>query len=543
LTSVTEETFLAGQGTMRLLNVHTKKLEEFFDLAIPRYAILSHRWGSKEVTFQDLNAFESQDWDPAAVDRHGPGLLKIMHTCSQALKDDLEWVWVDTCCIDKTSSAELSEAINSMFAWYFYSDVCYAYLDDVHGISDHDQAEFRNTKWFIRGWTLQELLAPSSLIFFGIDWKFLGHRRNLSELVSQSTNIPERIVKSPADMRAVSIAGKMSWAAGRRTTRVEDMAYSLLGIFNVNMPLLYGEGNRAFTRLQEEILRGSDDQSIFAWQWVGETHPPPFGAPWFSGPLADSPARFTKSADIVPLPSTAERQPYTMTNKGLRIEVDLTNDNPPVAILECHYDNDLSGLIGIPLVATGVPSVYMRGPGDVSLYRPHRGHLKTIYIVEHHPLFWTAHKICRLDSESMSSYGFRVAEVAPKHFPFNWKGQTLKMLRDDASSGGPGRYMAAFKFRNSQWDHEPVVLFRWTTSGDKGFLKIFRTQGERTLQQQLDKEAETTQFHSRHSMLLPPPRNSNNQNTTLYLNASVKKDIVFRREIFVLNVGISTDQT
>jgi len=252
---------------MRLLNVHTKKLEEFFDSAIPKYAILSHRWGSNEVTFQDLNAFDSQDWEAAAVDSRGPGLLKIVYTCLQAEKNYLEYVWVDTCCIDKTSSAELSEAINSMFAWYQNSEVCYAYLDDVHTLSDGNQDEFIASKWFTRGWTLQELLAPPKLMFFGIDWKCLGKRNLLSTLLSRITNIPESFVMGLSDLRNASIASRMSWAADRETTRVEDMAYSLLGIFNVNMPLLYGESNKAFTRLQEEIIRGSDDQSIFAWQY------------------------------------------------------------------------------------------------------------------------------------------------------------------------------------------------------------------------------------------------------------------------------------
>ena len=116
---------------MRLLNVHTKKLEEFFDSAIPKYAILSHRWGSKEVTFQDLNVFGSGDWEPAAVARHGPGLLKIVYTCSQAVKDDLGYVWIDTCCIDKTCSAELNEAINSMFSLFQLATTCYVYLSDM----------------------------------------------------------------------------------------------------------------------------------------------------------------------------------------------------------------------------------------------------------------------------------------------------------------------------------------------------------------------------------------------------------------------------
>lgn len=532
---------------MRLLNVHTKKLEEFFDSAIPKYAILSHRWGSKEVTFQDINASDSQDWESTPVQPTGSGLLKIIYTCLQAEKERLEYVWVDTCCIDKTSSAELSEAINSMYAWYQGSDVCYAYLDDVRDAFLDDvgnaayQAQFSNSKWFTRGWTLQELLAPSKLKFFGIDWKFLGDRMDLSILVSMRTNIPKEVIRNPSYMTSISIASRMSWASDRRTTRVEDEAYSLLGIFNVNMPLLYGEGNKAFIRLQEEILKGSDDQSIFAWEWIEKD---PFGrvAPdeysRFLGALADSPAKFKNSGNIIALPSTVEREPYTMTNKGLRIDIGLTGDKPPIAILECHYDNDFSGLLGIPLLATGIDSVYMRAHGELaSSCQPSRAQLKTIYIAKNHPMMssWSSYKTCMLDTESMSTYGFVVQEVAPIEFPFNWIEQTLKIPR------GNGLETAAFTFRNNQWNHNLVVVFSLRRRGDKGFVKIVENLGEEPLQLLLERGVRFTELFTSHSMPLSPPRSSKNPNTTLTVDASVKKEIVFRREVFVLKVGISTN--
>jgi hypothetical protein len=168
-----------------------------------------------------------------------------------------------SCCIDKTSSAELSEAINSMFRWYSRSKVCYAYLTDVSydGFDD----SLPKSRWFTRGWTLQELLAPSSVVFYSAEWTRIGDSEVLISVLRNVTRIDEGILSRTKSLDWVSVAEKMSWAATRETTRVEDMAYCLLGIFDINMPLLYGEGGRAFQRLQEEILRNSQDQSLFAW--------------------------------------------------------------------------------------------------------------------------------------------------------------------------------------------------------------------------------------------------------------------------------------
>ncbi|KAK0730325.1 heterokaryon incompatibility protein-domain-containing protein [Lasiosphaeris hirsuta] len=167
---------------------------------------------------------------------------------TQALTNRLEYVWIDTICINKSSSAELSEAINSMFAWYQQAKLCYAYLSDVSSdcntttdaLSKPD-SDFCQSKWFTRGWTLQELLAPSTV---------------------RQTRI--HVLRRQASPGSLSIAARMTWAANRQTTRKEDMAYCLMGIFDVKMTMLYGEGDRAFTRLQEEIIRTSDNESIFA---------------------------------------------------------------------------------------------------------------------------------------------------------------------------------------------------------------------------------------------------------------------------------------
>ena len=178
---------------------------------------------------------------------------------------------VDSCCIDKASTAELSEAINSMFRWYKKSKVCYAYLAEVpdDALDDpEDQSSFANARWFTRGWTLQELVGPRALVFYSRNWQSLGTKQELNDLLSSITRIDWDFLAgdfSFGEILAPSIAQIMSWAAERKTTRIEDRAYCLLGFFDISMPLLYGEGRKAFFRLQEELLKCSNDPSLFAW--------------------------------------------------------------------------------------------------------------------------------------------------------------------------------------------------------------------------------------------------------------------------------------
>lgn len=245
-------------------------MQDFPPNKIPNYAILSHTWGNGEVSFQDV---ERKTYKQKA------GFTKIQNFFKQALKDGYEWVWVDTCCIDKTSSAELSEAINSMYKWYRDAVVCYAYLEDL------EQSEnLHKCRWFTRGWTLQELIAPASVIFFNVHWNEMGTRSRLVDELSTITRIPEKILlgKSPS---YCNIAHRMSWASSRETSREEYMAYCLLGLFDLNMVPMYGEGSEnAFLRLQQEILQRNSDQTIFLW-----THTHDRGN---SGLLATSPKAF-----------------------------------------------------------------------------------------------------------------------------------------------------------------------------------------------------------------------------------------------------------
>ncbi|KAI1839598.1 hypothetical protein JX266_014192, partial [Neoarthrinium moseri] len=215
---------------------------------IPPYAVLSHTWGSndEEVKLQDLNI--TSQMGSEAKWMQTPGYQKILFCGQQAKHDGIEHFWVDTCCIDKTSSAELTEAINSMFRWYQDAQKCYVFLSDVHSGSQADgsdelawKSEFQKSRWFRRGWTLQELLAPQSVEFFSAEGRHLGDKKSLVQLVHSITGIPSNALQGHP-MCEFDTLERMSWLAKRQTTREEDLAYCMLGIFGVQMPLLYGEG-------------------------------------------------------------------------------------------------------------------------------------------------------------------------------------------------------------------------------------------------------------------------------------------------------------
>jgi hypothetical protein len=174
---------------------------------------------------------------------------------------------MDTCCIDQSSSAEVSEAINSMFAWYRNAAICYVFLADVNFSKEYNG--FEESKWFERGWTLQELIAPRCLEFYDCNWELIGTKADLREVIFRITNVDPWVLHG-GDISQISVGRRMSWASDRKTSRIEDKAYCLLGIFDVNMPLLYGEKEKAFIRLQEEILEHTNDATIFSWNSVPE---------------------------------------------------------------------------------------------------------------------------------------------------------------------------------------------------------------------------------------------------------------------------------
>jgi hypothetical protein len=248
---------------MHLLHLGTDgefSLAEFYGKQIPQYGILSHTWiaNHEEVTFKDIMKGKGKT---------KAGYEKLRFIAKQATIDGLKYFWVDTCCINKASSAELQEAINSMFRWYQKSEKCYVYLSDVSSGTDSGVADrlsssshepwklaFLQSKWFTRGWTLQELLAPQTVEFFSLEGNLLGDKLSLWPDIGDITQIPLDILQgSHAYLLQYDVDKRLSWAAERKTTREEDAAYSLLGLFDLHMPLLYGEGRtKAFMRLHRE---------------------------------------------------------------------------------------------------------------------------------------------------------------------------------------------------------------------------------------------------------------------------------------------------
>ncbi|KAF2033235.1 HET-domain-containing protein [Setomelanomma holmii] len=243
---------------MRLLNYEDDgrlTITSFDDGAIPPYAILSHTWGldAEEVTFADL---------VKGGNKHKPGYDKIYFCGEQARKDRLHYFWVDTCCIDKSDKAELSSAIQSMFRWYQNATKCYVYLSDVsikkgeaNSISTEFTWEpaFRLSRWFTRGWTLQELLAPSIVEFFSQEWKNLGDKTSLKLLIQKITGVPCEALDG-VPLSRFSVDERLRWKGDRETKREEDAWYSLSGIFDVEIAPAYSEGAAsAFARLKGEI--------------------------------------------------------------------------------------------------------------------------------------------------------------------------------------------------------------------------------------------------------------------------------------------------
>ncbi len=368
---------------MHLLNTSTKKLTEFVDNT-PPYAILSHTWdlAEEEVGFEDLEALHQGSPDcgsthPVAL---RSGYKKIQRCCEQARCDGLDWVWVDTCCIDKNSSTVLSEAINSMFSWYKAASVCYVFLADVTDAAEDSSflgSAFRKSRWFTRGWTLQELLAPRIVRFFSSCWAVIGEMGEespLSATVASITGIPVAYLLG-FSFRAASIAQRMSWASNRATTRREYVAYCLLGIFDVNMPLLYGEGEKkAFIRLQEEILKQTEDHSILAWGSLPHHMDySPYEDDYY-GILATSPASFANCANIVPsrVRIGSRRTTFEMTNLGLRIELPIWDHyglGKVLGVLDCNESNNLSRVIALQLRIVSRPPRSLRSGGRTVLER------------------------------------------------------------------------------------------------------------------------------------------------------------------------------
>ena len=468
---------------MRLLNTSSLKLYEFHDKDIPRYAIVSHTWTTQEVSLQMLE-------DPNS--KTLTGYTKIKRCCELALSEGWKYVWIDTCCIDKTSSADLSEAINAMYGWYENAQVCYVYLADVSVAKWVE--EFRISRWFLRGWTLQELLAPRTVVFYSKEWKELGTKWSLRDEISRATGITH---DQMIDHKRVNIATKMSWAALRETTRIEDTAYSLLGLFDINMPLLYGEGYKAFIRLQHEILQTqAHDESIFAWADSKFYH---------CGLLARSPAAFALSGNIISVKNPdAHISPLNVTKRLLTIDgfdskgeyqlqnsIQYTRKPSPYIVLNCMQKGTSGlGLVGIELTerdldysttSSGVSGEHSSfldyfvrsSPGKLRLCESFRGSVESInppfyhrtmtVSLDHIP-FMPANPAQRLTTiiPSLKDAGFAPSEKYPRDavftnlpsvFPLNFRPEGWKIVQD-----GYRLPIAGIMFRSQNAEAFALVL-------------------------------------------------------------------------------------
>ncbi|KAH8898199.1 HET-domain-containing protein, partial [Thozetella sp. PMI_491] len=317
---------------MWLINVHSMTLESVADPSSVQFAALSHTWEHEEVSFQDFVGHRE-------LARLMAGYQKVEMVCALARAQGLGFAWIDTCCIDKTSSAELSEAINSMFQWYRGSAACFVYLSDLHDPtppsreaaaagpgSHHGPADLlsrlRKCRWFTRGWTLQELIAPTSVEFFDAKWREVGTKASLVKQLSEITTIPQSVLLDSAVMYDMPAGRRMSWAAHRTTTRIEDRAYSIIGIFDINMPMLYGEGNKAFIRLQEEIVKETNDLSLFAWQESETARPSRYRGLFAKSPDEFQSCQTLETSEI----SVVKELDFSITNNGVRFATTLWID-------------------------------------------------------------------------------------------------------------------------------------------------------------------------------------------------------------------------
>lgn len=378
---------------MWLIDTSTLTLTFHANTPSKSYIILSHTWGDGEVTFQDLHQHRHHDGGHRQLAKFKKtGFAKIQAVCSLAQARGFAYAWVDTCCIDKTSSAELTENINAMYRYYASSAFCFAYLcdlppltedqkrEEVNWWSDYDRytngydhfaapstAEtLRDCRWFSRGWTLQELIAPRYVEFYDADWDFRGSRDNWKGTLAEITGVNLSVLSHERSLDTVPVATRLSWAARRETSRQEDAAYCLLGLFGVYMPLIYGEGDNAFLRLQEEICRMTNDLSLFAWKAS-----PPAGAEqrqqqqMFRGIFARSASEFAHCNRLHAAQSKGFTGEFSITNKGLRFEQRLTPSFAPVYVYEMDVQSFLDdAYLGIYLAKVDEKFVRFR-PGEL----------------------------------------------------------------------------------------------------------------------------------------------------------------------------------
>ncbi|KAI1658179.1 hypothetical protein F4813DRAFT_388963 [Daldinia decipiens] len=436
---------------IRLIDTRTLCLVSIPREDTPRYAILSHTWDNdNEISFQEMMAINDDPHHPA-TDK--TGYLKIVGTCQMAKNHGIPYAWVDNCCIDKTSSSDLGEAINSMYRWYQEAEVCYALLSDFD-TDDTLEIALPKCRWFTRGWCLQGLIAPKTLLFLDSQWNRIGSKADLTSLVSKITLVDEEILIDRDLVSSVPVARRMSWAAKRMTTREEDIAYCLLGIFDVNMPILYGEGPKAFQRLQEEIIKASNDLSIFAFDESPSRNVAYFDSKThlYCSLFATSPRDFEGCGNLEYTRNDVHwNNAFALTNKGLHfrraeMQIDFRHGlyNMP---LNCKPLGGKLALMHLRKVGTGL---YARCNADADWYNDEESFTEIendVYIIR------TITPSVRLQLEEAEKYAIRVQSRT-----HNLLGGLQVILRSITSD---------------RWDASRSLFL---TRGDKsfgGFWKVF----------------------------------------------------------------------
>ncbi|RTE69319.1 hypothetical protein BHE90_016301 [Fusarium euwallaceae] len=455
---------------MRLINVETLRLETFVDDNIPPYAILSHTWGAdeEEISFEDILK--------GTIEKPGNGTKKLKGCCSQSKEDHLEYAWIDTCCINKESSKELDEAINSMFQWYRKASICYTYLFDVpHGDDSWEPgSKFFSSRWFLRGWTLQELLAPGELRFYNQEWTFIGTKADMSSAIESITGISRRFLLGWEDFRQASVAQRMSWAAKRKTSRKEDTAYCLLGIFDVAMSMIYGEGDGALNRLQKEIMNKTGDHSIFAWGLdIAEYTPSKSMDVISAGILATAPSDFATCRHIVPRKQDATPvNTFDISGGRLRIHLPLhtTSTGETYGLLNCGPEHNADQVVGIPIykaVSGAAHDEYLRPQGRYSVLLPRTApsiSIKHIHIQMERQNWTHEAKGRRLWLHIYAHQKINV-KLEEKYPPVRWeKGRAVIAEASDSNGHITRRYLARFR-THGEGSRDIIVMLEFELHG------------------------------------------------------------------------------
>ncbi|KAI0649791.1 hypothetical protein C8Q79DRAFT_348319 [Trametes meyenii] len=327
---------------MRLLNTRSGAFLWVDQVADVSYAIISHvAVEGSDQSYQDILRIQNSAALAYPEDRTAQRYPQnntvlsdagvsptIRRACQLADNAGYEYLWMSACCVDRTDDTELADALNNMWDWHSHASLCYAYLADVFPVNEDRVMsasglnQFRQSEWHKDPWTLLALGAPPKVVFLAQDWSVLGTKASLAVAIEEVTGIDKEVLRGEKGMHDASVARRMWWASKRRQPLAEeDFSYSLLGLFNVRMPISHGEGPHAFSRLQEEILHNTDDQSILAWHYHhGHDHPDSL--------LAFAPCCFARSGDIAPLsradflsrlglPTSSHLPPLHFTTSGL----------------------------------------------------------------------------------------------------------------------------------------------------------------------------------------------------------------------------------